>query len=258
MSTQSSDTNRRIMGIGLIFMLLFVLFVVVGGGFGNREVLSASVNLPALNAETATLTLRPGVAETTVSAGAGEGQLLEADIDYYDAYHLTGSPGPNREMLLEQRPDGDNTINISFFGDGDNLEWDVRLNPAYPLALEIDGDVGDFDVDLREFNLIDVQITTDVGDVEMHLPAPVQSYLVTVNADVGDVELNIPADAAVRVNANVDVGGLDIDDSFTEITRDEGVVGETGEWQTENFDTADATITIDYTGDVSDLTVDLD
>lgn len=259
MSTQKrSDNSRRLLGIGVIIMLLGVFFFVVGDGFSNREVLRASVSLPIADAETATLTLRPGIVETTVRAGAGEGQLLDADIEYYDAYHLTGSPGPQRNMLLEHRPGDGNTFSIGPFGGDNNLEWDVRLNSGFPLAIDIDGDVGDFEMDLRDLNLTALDISTDVGDVELDLPMPNQTYTVTINSDVGNVEVNVPAAAAVHIIAAADVGRLDIDDEIPERSRGDGVVGEAGEWQTDDFDAAEAQIIIEYSGDVGDLTVDVD
>jgi hypothetical protein len=66
----------------------------------------------------------------------------------------------------------------------------------------------------------------------------------------------VPSGAAVRVEAEVDIGDLHIDSRFDKISGGErDFLSESGIWETPGFTTADKKVFIIFNGDIGSLRV---
>jgi hypothetical protein len=146
-----------------------------------------------------------------------------------------------------------------------------------PLTLNIDGSVGQSIIDLSDLQIEGLEVDGDVGDFRITLPATGKTYDVyinggvgafefileqgaavnlTIDGDVGEFVIDVPADAAVRVDADVDVGNINIPSNLIRLSSgDDDLVGESGIWETPGFDEADAKIVIVFNGGVGGLNV---
>jgi hypothetical protein len=67
--------------------------------------------------------------------------------------------------------------------------------------------------------------------------------------------LDIPRNAAVRLDAETGVGSINVPSHFNQISGSRETVGESGIWETTNFDNAEYRITIEFNGGVGEFTI---
>ena len=71
---------------------------------------------------------------------------------------------------------------------------------------------------------------------------------------MGEVTIKLPEDAAVRLDASIGVGRVQVPSNFRKISGgDSDFVGEDGVWETAGFDSADRQISIHFNGGVGGL-----
>jgi hypothetical protein len=230
------------------------------------------------NATSARVHLDLDIGKTTIDALTEPNTLIDAEITYVG------------EINFDVRGDKQKTISISHrasqfdFGDWfwttdtdrKRTWWDISLSPEIPLTLNIDGSVGQSIFNLSELQIEDLDVDGDVGDFQITLPATGKAYDVyinggvgafevilergaavnlTIDGDVGEFVIDVPADAAVRIDADLDIGNVSVPSNFVRLSGDDDFVGESGMWETSGFDDAEVKIVIVFNGGVGDLTV---
>ena len=268
--------------IGLGALALVLVLVFAGPSLGltppELELTTERFTERIGNATSARVNLDLDIGKTTLDALTDPNTLIDAELTYVG------------EINFDVRGDKQKTFNISHrasqfdFGDWfwttdtdrKRTWWDISLSPEIPLALNIDGSVGQSIIDLSELQIEDLEVDGDVGDFQITLPAMENTYDVdinggvgafevilergaavnlTIDGDVGEFVIDVPPDAAVRIDADMDIGNITVPSNFVRLSGDDDIVGESGIWETPGFDDAKAKIVIVFKGGVGDLTV---
>ncbi|MCD6553955.1 MAG: hypothetical protein J7M16_08090 [Anaerolineae bacterium] len=124
--------------------------------------------------------------------------------------------------------------------------WDIALSSRIPLTLNVDAGVGQATLDLSGLQVTEFSLETGVGSVRVILPATGRTTA-DVEAGVGEVVLEIPQGVAARIDADVGIVGLSID---------EGRFPRSGKYyESPEYATADDRIDLRVGGGVGTVTV---
>ncbi len=275
-----SPALGALIGLGAVALVLVLVFA--GPSLGltppEAELITERFTERIGNATSARVNLDLDIGRTTLDALTDPNTLIDAELTYVG------------ELNFDIRGDKQKTISISHragrfdFGDWfwttdidtKRTWWDISLSPEIPLTLNIDGSVGQSIIDLSDLQIEDLDVNGDVGDFQITLPATGKAYDVyinggvgafevvlergaavnmTIDGDVGEFVIDVPADAAVRVDAELDIGNVNVPSNFIRVSGGGDFVGESGVWETPGFDDAEVKIVIVFNGGVGDLTV---
>ena len=103
-------------------------------------------------------------------------------------------------------------FNFNFFG-GSDRRWEVWLSPRPRASIDVDAGASDLFLDLSDMNVSDLSIDGGASDIE--ILAPKDAGHVNIDIDVGaaDVDIVIPELVSARIDADVVVGDLSIDEA---------------------------------------------
>jgi hypothetical protein len=173
-----------------------------------RETMTEARSVALEGAARAEVGLRMGAGELRLR-GAEQAALLEASFEFNRErlrpeidYHVTGDKG-----VLVVRHGRHRGIN---FGPVRN-RWDLRLDRAVPLDLDVDLGAGKSDLDLRGLKLERVEIDMGVGEMDVDLRGPhAAGFLVKIDGGVGSGKLALPAEVGVRIKVDGGLGSVNI------------------------------------------------
>lgn len=269
-----------LLGIGAV--ILVVALMLVGPALGwaqNAEVKEGSYTAELDDAASANITLGLAVADTTIQSLDDSTLLFDATARYIGDIDFNESGTTEKTVTLSNRnTNANNFWNFGWFGSQPDLRWDVGLSKRIPLDLEVNSGVSNATLELADLKLTSLDVNAGVGNMNISLPAMQgEPYPVSLNSGtgqievdvatgaainfvikggVGEVKLDLPDDAAVKVDASTGVGEINLPSSYTRISGDsEKFVGESGVWQTDNYEGADQRITIEFEGGVGGLTI---
>ena len=119
---------------------------------------------------------------------------------------VTRSPG-HAELALST-----NGVSIDFFGNPDR-RWEVWLSPAPNISIDLDTGASDLTLDLTELNVSDLTVRGGATDIE--ILAPRNAGHVDIDIDVGaaNVDLEVPEGVAARIDVDLGLSGLSVDES---------------------------------------------
>ncbi|MGB1289151.1 MAG: hypothetical protein ACPG7F_21635 [Aggregatilineales bacterium] len=256
---KKSPGISRAIGIATLLCLLFVM--IAGPGLGlvsNRERTISEFVETIDDAEQYSLELAAGIDEIYITALNDTPNLIEARISHYGDLTYVADGSRVKNIQIEQESDnGIFDFSFDFLnGDGEDGRWAIMLNPDLPLALMLNGGIGYLNLDLAEIMLTELDVNLGVGGFEMHLPdADTGSYTVNIDGGVGGGTLRLPEGAAVRLLADIGVGGIDASAPLMRVDSNEDFVNVDGVWETTNYTTATQTITIEYDGGVGGIEI---
>ena len=276
---RKSQVLGTLIGVGTV--VLIIVLMIVGPSIGltgpSLEVKLDSYSEPREDAASASVQLDLSVARTTISTLADAGELFTAEVSHVGdlEYQVTGQ-AEKHISLSENNPsviNGANFLSGLFQDDGENLYWNIGLNPDIPLDLNINSGVGQGNFDLSDIQLTGLNINGGVGQINLQLPSVESAYDVDINNGAGELNVSITEDAALNLNINGGVGNVTIDVPDSVAVHIEGKNGignisvpsgfqrlsdadsEQGVWESLNFDEAARQIFINYEGGVGNLTV---
>jgi hypothetical protein len=199
-----------------------------------------SVDLGTAN----TAKVRIEFAAGSLKVDGGADRLMEADFRYNVDdwkprvnYNVSGSRG---ELLVDHLRDnlklplGKEVVN----------EWNIHLNNAVPLDLEIRTGAGDSDLDLSALDASNLQVEVGAGTTNLDLRG---NWDHDVSADitggVGNLSITLPSDVGVRVNMNT---------ALVSVTAN-GLIIEEGGYVNKAFGTAAHTLTLNLQAGVGSV-----
>jgi hypothetical protein len=264
-----------ILGLGTIGLAILLLFLApILGLTTSTEVITEKFSEPIGAAKSAEIAIDLSVGRVDLYPLSDSTQLIEAEIAHIGEIIFKAQGQENKSVELKQRSGLD--INFTDWPE-EELRWDIGLNPQVPLYIELQGGVGEVDMDLSNLQLRSLDVSVDVGGLDLILPAMDEMYDATIRSDVGQVKITIlegaevkldlvgdvggfviylPDGAAVRLDAETDVGNIQLPANFRKVSGDsDDFIGESGIWETENYDSADRRIIIEFKGDVSGLSL---
>ena len=255
--------------------VLYMLFAPQLGLVTTPEIREAAVSEPIGDATSATIQIDSSIGRTFINPLVDSSNLIEADLSYIGelVFETTGTTEKTIRLRVESEPFD---TNLSRYVDENRLRWDIGLTPNIPLSLDFSGGVGEIVMDLSGLTFSEVYVNGGVGELEVTLPAQEGLYTVKVeggvgkfvilvedgaelelevNAGVGEFVIDVPEDAGVELSANTGVGKIRLPSRFDEVRPAKSGIGESGLWETEDFDTADYQIFIVFDGGVGDLRI---
>jgi hypothetical protein len=153
-------------------------------------------------AEQASIEIDFDVGALTLSAASASADLdyvMEADLinlpgtSVVPSYVVTDSIG---YLRLTQRRD---TLFLPFLtARQPDSQWDIRLSPNLPIALDVRTGVGQSTLDLSGLTLTGLTLSTGVGNTEVTFPGQ-GALTAKVEAGIGEVILDIPANLPTRI-----------------------------------------------------------
>lgn len=172
-----------------------------------------------------------GYEEAAVTIHFGAGRLLLAGGAPPDEL-LSGSFGGGVIHRLD--PDGDVARVTLRAPDAlpsfEGREWDVALNEAIPLTLNVSTGAAEALLDLTQTQARRLDMHTGAGRVELDVPAAAGRSAVHVEGGAGEVIIRVPDGVAARISGQAVLGSLDVDE-----TR---FAASSGAWESAGYDTA--------------------
>lgn len=235
--------NKHIVLAG--FMVLALLITACNRlAVGPTETESRSVELG--QADTVQVNVEMGLGELTLNGGASN--LMDADFTYNIAewkpvvtYDVNGSRG----RLTVAQP------SYEFNGipdDSVTYNWDMRLNDAVPLNLDIDLGVGENTLNLSGLNLTEFDVTTGVGETTIDLSGDWDaSFNVSIKGGVGDTTIILPREVGVFVDLNTGITDMNI---F-------GLVREGDNYHNDAYGSSDVTLNVEVDGGIGQVEIRL-
>jgi hypothetical protein len=92
-------------------------------------------------------------------------------------------------------------------------DWDIRLSPRIPIALDVHTGVGEAKMELSNLQLQTLTLSTGVGSTEVTFPER-GALSASVATGIGEVVLNIPEDLPTRITLQSGVTGVDFPTRF--------------------------------------------
>lgn len=203
--TEATPTMRNRM-----LTLLLILLLVAACSPNSIEPKSAQRSAPVDGAESAAITLSSTVSNINVTPLTGD-NLIDASVEYLGElkFDVTGTTARTINFVDEL---------TTYSYSGREINWNVQLNPAVPLTLEVTSSSGNFDLNLRDFMLAGLEIHGSSGNMELALPASDAPYPVEITSSSGNLT------AAVDVGGQVSFQSISGSSGNTTITAEAGSV----------------------------------
>jgi hypothetical protein len=181
--------------------------------------------------------LKMGAGELTVRGGSPK--LMDGEFRYnrpvmrpdvhYDASGFRG------HLYVEQSSHGHSA--------GSN-RWDVRLNDAKPVDLQVDFGAGEGRLELGSLNLRNIEVHMGVGQLRMDLRGtPKHDYTVNVRGGVGEATIYLPHDVGIVADATGGIGGVNA----------RGLEKVDGRYTNSDYGHAKTTIRLDIRGGIGSI-----
>ena len=96
---------------------------------------------------------------------------------------------------------------------GNDRRWEVWLSPSPSVSIDLDTGASDLTLDLTDLNVENLTVTAGAADIE--ILAPRDAGLVNIDIDVGaaNVDVVIPELVGARIDADLGLSGLSVDES---------------------------------------------
>jgi hypothetical protein len=244
--------RRSVLGAvisGLVLLLLIGLVVALVVFAQNIPALAELTQTPAVHTEHveyplgdvegALISLDFSAAPCAVSALENSPNLIEADVTLRNELVFeTDVQGSQADVRLDSRFAG--TWFWPFDLEGSE-RWDVRLSPRVPLELLLDTGSGHCEFDLTGLQIDVLDLNSGSGAVELALPSA-STFRARIDSGSGSVSIVVPEGVGARVELDSGSGSFRPDGRFRLV---EGERDDDGVWETQNFDNAGHTITLE-------------
>jgi hypothetical protein len=231
------------------------------------------------NAKRARVNLNLPAGSTQLRAGTHDGLLLDVTGTHLGGLRFHAEGDEERVIRLEPEPGAWQAwLHPSQWRNiGDTFGWDASLAKDVPLNLTLKARMGKADMDLRGLDLSRLNVTCGMGEYVVRLPESATGYDARIQSDLGKVEVYLPAatdvnliashsvgefviytgaGTAVQVDAKISVGDIKVSDHLDEIDRNDHMLGDTGVWETDDYDTAPHRAKVRFTGSVGSFKVE--
>jgi hypothetical protein len=143
-----------------------------------------------------------------MKVGGGADSLMQGTFRYnvddwkpQVNYSVNGSQG---ELLVDQKDRDVNTIGSDVVN-----EWDIQLNNAVPISLDVQTGAGESELDLKSLDLTDVKFKGGAGTASVDLSGNwSHDVKASVEAGVGKLTVILPSGIGVQVTAQTGIGGM--------------------------------------------------
>jgi predicted membrane protein len=92
-------------------------------------------------------------------------------------------------------------------------DWDVALNQDIPLTIAVESAAANVELDLRHLKVTEFHLELNAGNCNVVMPSSEGVTRAFIEANAANIEIIIPEGVAARIEADVNVGALEIDES---------------------------------------------
>jgi hypothetical protein len=165
--------------------------------------------------------------------------LIEGDVEYVGEFTFDVSVrGGRADVKVDSRG---SWFGVWSFGDQSDKRWDVGLSPDVPLDLTLDAGSGPCDFDLTDLDVTNLALDAGSGPIDLVLPSG-STFEAKIDGGSGPITIVLPESVGARVELDSGSGPFSPDTRF-ELVR--GKRHGDGTWETDNYRTADHTITLE-------------
>ena len=201
---------KTLLGMGAIAVMLPLTVAFTGGvaaigdlQFQNRIVGRQGVTTAAVSIELGTGTLALGAGDQGIMSGVFHYNV--ADWDPKVRYQINGSAG----KLRVSQNGGEGLFAPWDWNDVEN-DWDLLLNPAVAIDLDVELGAGDSTLDVGDLNLSGLTVESGAGDATVDFAG---NHAGALNASIetgsGSLVVILPRDTGVRVTVDHGAGEID-------------------------------------------------
>jgi hypothetical protein len=97
------------------------------------------------------------------------------------------------------------------FGPWTPILWEVRLNGAVPMTLDLETGAGESRIDLSALKVEEIRMKTGASSTEITLPARAGKSRAKVTSGAASVVLKVPDGVAARIAVESGLAGITID-----------------------------------------------
>jgi hypothetical protein len=165
--------------------------------------------------------------------------LIEGDVEYVGELTFDVSVrGGRADVKLDSRG---SWFGVWSFGDQSDERWDVGLSPNVPLDLTFDASSGPCDLDLAGLQVSALVLDVGSGPVDLVLPSD-STFEAQIDGGSGPLTIVLPRSVGARVELDSGSGPFGPGARF-ELVK--GKLHGDGTWETDNYRTAEHTITLE-------------
>lgn len=208
--------------IGPVFLILFGIWVLLGPVMGSAKVEKAVI--PINDASSARVEINYGAGRLKIGSGAGIINLLEGEFGGGVEKHIHQQGGrlEGRLSLPMQ--------NWPFMWQPGHFDWNVRFNNQIPLLMVLNVGAAESILDFGDLIVNELVLKTGASSTEITLPAHAGISKCSISAGAAGVNVRVPQGVAVRINASVGLGAINVDQSRFPRSN--------GEYRSADFDVA--------------------
>lgn len=173
-----------------------------------REAEAASI--PLEGAGRAEIKINHGAGRLTLAAGAPAGQLVSGSFTGGMSYR---SKRAGDTLTVKMRVPDRSGFSFPWMWAPGALDWDVRLNPDIPLALEFETGASRSEIDLSLLQVSDLELETGASATAVTLPANAGLTRVKIEAGAASIDLRVPGGVAARIRAQAGLARVGVDET---------------------------------------------
>lgn len=232
---------KTILALPLLLLLIGCINRVAVG-----PILTDSQSVELGDVDSVQVDIKMGVGELNVDGGATN--LMDAEFTYnvedWRPEVIFEQRGSRGELQISQ-PQGE----INGIPDDEiKYRWDIALQNDVPLDMNVDLGVGESNLNLAGISLQSLNIDTGVGETTIDLTGNwPDSFDVQINGGVGKTTVYLPENVGLRLEAENGIGSLVVNG----LQKDGG----SGVYTNAAYGESDTTITLDISGGIGEITV---
>jgi len=201
--------------IGVFVSVLIVtgiLWIALNSSLVGKGVIN-QVGFDLGNVKQASIELVPSIGSLKISSGAKSTQLLTGEITLtkeeklVEDYETNGSIGD-----LKLKSEGIVIFPSKTADEG--FPWDIQLNEATVLDLDVVQGVGQQDLDLSELDLTRFDIKLGVGQSIVELPKE-SIFNGSIDCAIGELIVYVPDGMPIKINLDTAITSTNYPDNFT-------------------------------------------
>ena len=118
-----------------------------------------------------------------------------------------------------QQQDGERKLSLSteqvnrrFWGEN-GIRWEINFTRSIPLTISIGSAASNMELALSELKVTELRLDIDAGNYRVVMPSSAGLTHAYIEVDAANLEVTIPDGVAVKIEADVNLGVFDVDES---------------------------------------------
>lgn len=191
-----------------LFLILVGIQFLTGVVFRPHRLDTQALSIPLDTANEANIQVHHGAGQLQIGPGAGPGELMTGSFDGGVSQTLRRN-GAAADLTL--RVPSDQFFAVPWFGGTRGFNWDVNLNRAIPITLELHTGASESQIDLTNLQVRELRLETGASNTQIRLPANAGATRVRVSSGAARVRLLVPDQVSARIEVESGLSGIDID-----------------------------------------------